>query len=73
MDLSDIRKSISSMTDDELRSQLTEIRSNRRVTKRPPTATKKAANPAISGASADSLIKGMTAEQAETLLKLLGG
>jgi len=69
MDLSDIKASLSTMSEEELHDLLMGIRSNRRVTKRPPLAAKVSK----SEVSADTLIKGMTAEQAEILLKLMGG
>jgi len=69
MDLSDIKASLSTMSEEELHDLLMGIRSNRRVTKRLPSAAKVSK----SEVSADTLIKGMTAEQAEILLKLMGG
>ncbi len=66
--LSDIKKSISEMNDDELRSLLIEIRQNRRTSKRASSAEK-----AKKEASVDALMAGMTPEMIEKLLRQMGG
>jgi len=69
MDLSDIKASLSTMSEEELHDLLMGIRSNRRVTKRPPSAAKVSK----SEVSADTLIKGMSPEQAAVLLAMMDG
>ena len=68
MELADLKKSISEMTDDELRSLLLEVRQNRRTSKHAPPATK-----AKSELSMDALMGALTPEQAAILLKKMGG
>jgi len=72
MELSDIRKSISEMTDEEVREELTRIRSNRRISKKPPTAERKK-SASTSAVSTSTLLDSMDAAQAAQLLALLEG
>lgn len=73
MQLSDLRKSISDMTEEELRQELLAIRSSRRISKKPPTATKAKAPTQKSEASTDTLINALSPEQIAQLLKNMGG
>ena len=73
MELSDIKKSISDLPDDELMSLIRDIRTSRRtpkattVVKQSKTKSTKAANPV----STDALIAGMTPEQIDALINQL--
>jgi hypothetical protein len=69
MELSNIRKSISEMTDDEVRAELLAIRTNRRISKRPPQVERKSTVKAE--VSTSSLLNNVNAEQAAMLLALL--
>lgn len=71
MELKDLRKSVSEMSDDELRASLLAIRQNRRVSKKPAPAARKTEIKAEADMS--SLLAGITAEQAAELLKMMGG
>jgi hypothetical protein len=68
MELSDIRKSISEMTDDEVRAELLSIRTNRRISKRPPAVERKSTSKAE--VSTTSLLNNIDASQAAMLLAL---
>ena len=73
MELKDIQKSITDMTDDELRALLTGIRSSRRVAKRPHTAKAISSSKPKPEVSLSALIDGISASEAAALLKRLGG
>lgn len=73
MELKDINKSISDMTDDDIRALLTSIRSSRRTSKKPPTAAKKSASVTKSEVDTNTLLNSISAKDAEILLKMLGG
>lgn len=70
MELHDVRKSITDMTEDEIRAELTGIRSNRRISKKPSIATKKAK--AVTEIKTETLMSNINKEQAELLLKMMG-
>jgi hypothetical protein len=74
MELADIRKSISEMSEEELRSHLTTLRSNRRISKKPRIEAKQR-KLAKEGASlsTDTLLKTISADQAAQLLALMEG
>jgi len=71
MELKDVRKSITDMTDEEIRAELTGIRSNRRISKKPPAALKKAKD---NGAEVktETLMNAINKDQAALLLKMMG-
>ena len=75
MELRDIKKSLSDMSEDELYAQLSTIRSSRRISKKPPAPVKKAAavKKEVPTVSADNIIKTMSPDQAAALLKMMGG
>ncbi len=75
MELSDIKKSISDLSDNELMSLIRDIRTSRRtpkattVVKQSKTKSAKQTNPV----STDALLAGMTQEQIDTLINQLEG
>lgn len=69
MELSDLKKSISGLSEDELHNLLSSIRANRRVSKRPPAAVKKETTTAE--ISTKTLLNNISPEQAAMLLKLM--
>lgn len=72
MELSDIRKSISEMSDEECRAELARIRTNRRISKRPPVAAKKAPSAtAESSISTEALLNNATPDMAAKMLAML--
>ncbi|MFA6972809.1 MAG: hypothetical protein WC208_15605 [Gallionella sp.] len=73
MQLSDLQKSLTDMTDEELREHLAGIRQNRRTSKRPAPAAKKAKASNAAEANTGALIAGMTKAQALQLLSIMDG
>ena len=73
MQLSDLQKSLSDMTDVELREHLAGIRQNRRTSKRPAPTTKKPKAIHAAEANTGALIAGMTKEQALQLMAMMEG
>lgn len=75
MELSDIQKSLSECSEEELHAMLMRIRNSRRTPKTKPvsrpTAVRRAA--AKKEVSLDSLVSSMNKDQIELLLKSLGG
>jgi hypothetical protein len=72
MELESLKKSLVDLDDNELRALLTDIRTSRRTSKKPPASVKKAKEPK-GEASADALINSLTTAQVEQMLALLGG
>lgn len=77
MELSDIKPSLSEMSDEELREMLMSIRQNRRISKANPTKEKKAAKPRVAKkapeASLEQLLATMSPEQLAAAIAQLGG
>ena len=71
MELSDLKKSVSELSEDELRILLSEIRANRRVSKRPISVSKTATSK--SEVSTKTLLDNISSDQAAMLLKLMEG
>jgi hypothetical protein len=71
VELSDIKKSVSNCSDEELRSMLMEIRQSRRTSKRAPAQAR--VGKARPEASVDALMSAMSPEQIAMLLKQMGG
>lgn len=73
MNLDDLKKSVSDLSDDELQNLIREIRVTRRtpVSKSKAASTIKSAKPVSQDLSLATLMAGMTKEQAEVLLKQL--
>lgn len=73
MELADIRKSISEMSDEECRAELARIRTNRRISKRPPVAAKKATPSATAtvSISTEALLSNATPDMAAKMLAML--
>jgi hypothetical protein len=69
VELSNLKKSISELNEEELHSLLGSIRANRRISKRPPTAAK--SNAAKSEVSTKTLIDTMNPDQAAMLLAMM--
>lgn len=70
MELSAIRKSISEMTEEELIAELSAIRMNRRVSKKPQAVVKKEQKSDI---PTKTLLNNMSIEQAAALLAMMEG
>lgn len=75
MELSDITKSLSECTEEELHAMLIGIRNSRRTSKSKPVSKPRAAREvkAKKEASIESLLGSMNKDQIELLLKSLGG
>jgi hypothetical protein len=75
VELSDITKSLSECTDEELHAMLIGIRNSRRTPKSKPVSKPRAARgvKAKKEASIESLLGSMNKDQIELLLKSLGG
>jgi hypothetical protein len=75
VELSDISKSLSEASEEELRKMLIDIRNSRRTPKSRPVAKPVAAREAKAKkeTSLDSLVNAMSTDQIEALLKQLGG
>ena len=71
MELQDLKQSVSDLGDDDLRSLLATIRQSRRTSKRPPPSEKKASSAPKSSVSAETLMAGLTKEQAEMFLAMM--
>lgn len=73
MNLDDLKKSVSDLSDDELQNLIRDIRVTRRtpVSKPKAASTIKSAKPVSQDLSLATLMAGMTKEQAEVLLKQL--
>jgi regulator of replication initiation timing len=67
VELQDIRKSISEMTEEEIRAELGAIRANRRISKRPQTEKKAPATEA----STEALMNSMSLDQMQRLMKMM--
>jgi hypothetical protein len=71
VELKDLKKSISDLNDAELRELLSGIRSNRRISKRPPAVQRE--SKAKGEVSTEALMNSITPEMAAMLLERLGG
>lgn len=70
MDLSDLGKTLSTLTDDELRIMIQDIRQSRRTTRSNPKAKAKASKPA---ASLDSIMSSISPDMLQQLINALEG
>uniref|UniRef100_A0A6M3KQU7 Uncharacterized protein n=1 Tax=viral metagenome TaxID=1070528 RepID=A0A6M3KQU7_9ZZZZ len=69
MELSDLKKSISELNEEELHSLLGSIRANRRVSKRPLAATKSSVSK--TEVSTKTLLDNINSDQAAALLAMM--
>lgn len=72
MNLEELKQSVSTMSETELRELLGSIRQSRRTIKAKPAVAKER-KPTVSKSGADALLGSLTKEQAAALLEILGG
>lgn len=74
MELQDLKKSISKLSDEEIRALLSGIRANRRVSKKPPAKSRSAAPRKVEGESMQmsTLINSLSKEQIAEFLAKMG-